>query len=368
MKRCRLRDLGITVGRLSPGPNNAITDVRGVRVGYVTRCKDKPHVVRTGVTVVWPQRDIFSSAVFAGAHSFNGFGEMTGTLWLAEQGLLSSPVAITSTACVGEFDWERSLRLVRDALCSYAVNSRASDPTMMTVVSETDDTWLSASETFPLTRDMVFEALENAAAGRIAEGNVGGGTGAVCHEFKGGTGTASRVVRAAGARRTVGALVQANFGLRGQFTITGVPVGRAIGYDEIASAYDEPRDAGSLVVLLATDAPLIGKQCERMARRAALGMALVGSKGANGSGDLFLCFSSHNRVPRGRAIHPVEMMDPESMTPLFEAAVEATEEAILNAVTMAETMRGREGRIAHALPLDRVADIVAAHRVQVKSR
>ncbi len=350
MKRCRLRDLGITIGRLSPGPKNAITDVRGVRVGYVTRRADKPHVVRTGVTVVWPQRDIFSSAVFAGSHSFNGYGEMTGALWLAEQGLLANPIAITSTACVGA---------VRDAICAYAVRSRASDPTMMPVVSETDDSWLSASETFPITREMVFDALENAAAGRIAEGNVGGGTGAICHEFKGGTGTASRVVRAAGAKRTVGALVQANYGLRAQLTIAGVPVGREIGFDEIASPYDEPRDSGSLVVVLATDAPLVGKQCERMARRAALGMALVGAKGANGSGDLFLCFSSHNRVPRGRSIHRVEMMDPESMTGLFEAAIEATEEAILNALTMADTMVGREGRIARALPLDRVADIIS---------
>jgi D-aminopeptidase len=359
MKRCRLRDLGITVGRLAPGPLNSITDVRGVRVGYVTRCIDKPRVVRTGVTVVWPQRDIFSSAVFAGSHSFNGFGEMTGTHWLAEQGLLANPIAITGTACVGA---------VRDAICAYALESRASDPNMMPVVSETDDSWLSASETFPITPDMVFDALENATGGRIAEGNVGGGTGSICYDFKGGTGTASRVVRAGGAKRTVGALAQANFGLRSLLTIAGVAVGREIGFDEVAAAYDEPRDSGSLVVLLATDAPLVGKQCERMARRAALGMALVGSKGANGSGDLFLCFSSHNRVPRGRAIHRVEMMDPEPMSPLFEAAVEATEEAILNALTMADTMVGREDRTAHALPLDRVADIVARHRGAVKSR
>jgi D-aminopeptidase len=348
MKRCRLRDLGITVGRLPPGANNAITDVKGVRVGYVTRCVDKPHVLRTGVTVVWPQRDIFSSAVFAGSHSFNGFGEMTGTHWLAEQGLLTNPIAITGTACVGT---------VRDAICAYAVQSRASDPNMMPVVSETDDMWLSASETFPITREMVFEALDNASAGAILEGNVGGGTGAIAFEFKGGTGTASRVVRAGGTKRTVGALAQANFGLRSHLTIAGVPVGREIGFNEVVSAYEESRDSGSLVVLLATDAPLLGKQCERMARRAALGMALTGSKGANGSGDLFLCFSSQNRVPRGRAIHRVEMMDPESMNPLFEAAVEAAEEAILNALTMAETTVGRDGRVAHALPLERLLEI-----------
>ena len=176
MKRSRLRDLGIAIGRLSPGPKNSITDVRGVRVGYATLCVDEPHVLRTGVTAVWPQPDILESAVFAGAHSFNGYGEMTGALWLAEQGLLAHPIAITSTACVG---------VVRDAICAYAVESDARDPTLMPVVAETDDCWLSESETFPITREMVFEALENAAGGRIAEGNVGGGTGAICHELKG---------------------------------------------------------------------------------------------------------------------------------------------------------------------------------------
>ena len=279
---------------------------------------------------------------------------MTGALWLAEQGLLAHPIAITNTACVG---------VVRDAVCAYAVKSDARDPTLMPVVAETDDCWLSESETFPITREMVFEAFENATGGRIAEGNVGGGTGAICHELKGGTGTASRVVRAVGAKWTVGALVQANYGLRPHLTIGGVPVGREIGIDEVASAYDdEHADMGSLVVLLATNAPLVAQQCERMARRAALGMALVGSKGANGSGDIFLCFSSRNRVRHGRAIHRVEMIDAESMDGLFEAAVEATEEAILNALTMADTMVGREGRVAHALPLDRVARIVARYR------
>jgi D-aminopeptidase len=358
MKRCRLRDLGITVGRLPPGPENSITDVEGVRVGYVTLCVDRPRVLRTGVTVIWPQPDILQSAVFAGAHCFNGYGEMTGGLWLAEQGLLTNPVAITNTCCVG---------VVRDAICAYVVKSDAREPTLLPVVAETDDVWLSASETFPITREMVFEAIENAAGGRIAEGNVGGGTGAICHELKGGTGTASRMVRTAGARWTVGALVQANYGLRSQFTIGGVPVGREIGTDEVPSPYDEPEDSGSIVVVLATDAPLLAKQCERMARRAALGMALVGAKGANGSGDIFLCFSSHNRVRQRRTIHRVEMMDPESMNGLFDAAVEATEEAILNALTMADTMVGRDGRVAYALPLDRLAGIFAGYPQQVKS-
>jgi D-aminopeptidase len=350
MKRRRLRDLGISIGRLPPGPANSITDVAGVRVGYSTLCADKPHVLRTGVTVIWPQLDILESAVFAGAHSFNGFGEMTGTHWLAEQGLLSHPIALTSTYCVG---------LVRDAICAYAVKSDAPEPTMLPVVTETDDSWLSTSETFPITRKMVFEALESATGGRIAEGNVGGGTGAICHELKGGTGTASRLVRAARQNWTVGALVQANYGMRRQLTIDGVAVGREIGIDKIPSPYEHPEDTGSIAVVLATDAPLIPKQCERMARRAALGLALVGSKGANGSGDIFLCFASYNRVQEGRRVHRFSMLDPYLMNGLFEAAVEATEEAILNALTMADTMTGRHGRIAYALPLDTVAELVA---------
>ncbi len=248
MKRSRLRDLGIVIGELPPGPDNCITDVPGVRVGYSTLCSDAPHVVRTGVTAVWPQDGVLESAVFAGMHSFNGYGEMTGALWLAEQGLLASPLAITNTCSVG---------LVRDALCAYAIESDVHEPTLLPVVSETDDCWLSESETFPVTRDMVFEALANATHGRIAEGNVGGGTGAICHEFKGGTGSASRVVSADAANWTVGVLVQANYGIRANLTVAGIPVGREIGTDEIASAYGEPLDTGSIVVLIATDAPLI---------------------------------------------------------------------------------------------------------------
>src|SRR5689334_22101120 len=215
MKRSRLRDLGIIVGELPPGPENAITDVPGVRVGYFTLCSDAPHVLRTGVTALWPQQDVLHSAVFAGMHSFNGYGEMTGALWLAEQGLLASPLAITNTCSVG---------VVRDALCAYAIKSDVDEPTLLPVVSETDDGWLSESETFPITREMVFSALENAAGGRIAEGNVGGGTGAICHEFKGGTGTASRAVRADGANWTVGVLVQVNYGTRANLIVAGIPV------------------------------------------------------------------------------------------------------------------------------------------------
>jgi len=348
MKRGRLRDLGITIGRLPPGRNNAITDVAGVRVGYSTLCVDRPHVLRTGVTILWPQSDIFRSAVFAGSCCFNGYGEMTGALWLAEQGLLASPIGLTNTCCVG---------IVRDALCAYAVKSDVRDPTLLPVVTETDDTWLSESETFPITRDLVFAALESATGGRLAEGNVGGGTGAICHELKGGTGTASRIVRQGKASWIVGALVQANYGLRSQLMIGGIPVGHQLKH--IPSAYDEPNDKGSIIVVLATTAPLVGKQCERMARRAALGLARLGSIGANSSGDIFLCFSVHNRVPSKRSVHRVEMIDPGSMDGLFAAAVEATEEAIVNALTAADTMVGRDGRTAHALPLDALSRMLS---------
>jgi D-aminopeptidase len=351
MKRSRLRDLGVTVGRLPPGRMNAITDVSGVRVGYSTLCVDKPHVLRTGVTVIWPQPDIFRSAVFAGSCCFNGYGEMTGSLWLAEQGLLASPIALTNTCCAG---------LVRDALCTYAVRSAVRDPTLLPIVAETDDTWLSESETFPITRELVFAALESATGGRIAEGNVGGGTGSICYELKGGTGTASRVVRQGKASWILGALAQTNYGLRSQLTVGGIPVGREL--KGVPSAYDEPRDSGSIVVVLATTAPLLAKQCERIARRAALGMARVGSIGANSSGDIFLCFSVCNRIPPRRSVHHVEMLDPTCMDGLFQAAVEATEEAILNALIAAQTMVGRKGRTAHALPLDALARILAPLR------
>ncbi|MFI5018408.1 MAG: P1 family peptidase, partial [Dongiales bacterium] len=273
MGRARLRDLGITVGTLPTGPLNAITDIAGVEVGHSTLIRDEPAVVRTGVTMIWPGgRDIWNDYRFAGFHSFNGNGEMTGTIWLAEQGLLTGPIGITCTHCVGA---------VRDAICSYAVKLGIETPWHLPVVAETHDGWLSNAETFPVTEAMAHAALDSARGGPAAEGNVGGGTGMICHEFKGGIGTSSRVVESAGEHFTVGALVQANYGARDLLRVDGVPVGREIPYGEVPSARAEGSSSSSIIVVLATDAPLLPIQCQRLARRATTGLAWAGGIGAN---------------------------------------------------------------------------------------
>jgi D-aminopeptidase len=315
---------------------------------------DSPSIVRSGVTAIWPRGpEVWTDAVFAGIHSFNGNGEMTGWAWIAEQGLLAAPLCITDTHCVG---------VVRDAVCRLAVREKVALPWLLPVVAETYDGWLSDSASFPITTAHAIAALDAAASGPVAEGNVGGGTGMICHEFKGGTGTASRVVEVAGERYTVGALVQANYGARELLRIDGVPVGREIGVEVVPSARAVLRDAGSIIVVLATDAPLLPIQCQRLARRATVGLAWVGGIGANSSGDIFLAFATGNHVRQGEAVSSVRMLSPEGITPLFQAAAEATEEAILNALTMAETMQGVDGHVAPALPLDQVGEVMRRYR------
>ena len=354
MARRRLRDLGIATGTLPTGQWNAITDVAGVRIGYTTLIRDTPAVVRTGVTAIWPRGpELWTDAVFAGIHSFNGNGEMTGWAWIAEQGLLASPICITNTNSVG---------VVRDAICAQAVRDKAPVPWLLPVVAETYDGWLSDAASFPVTTEHAIAALDCAVSGPIAEGNVGGGTGMICHEFKGGTGTASRVVQASDESYTVGALVQANYGTRELLRVDGVPVGREIGRGVVPSPRDVWRDSGSIIVVLATDAPLLPIQCQRLARRATTGLAWVGGIGNNSSGDIFLAFATGNHVRQGEAISDLRMLSPDNMTLLFQAAAEATEEAILNALTAAETMAGQQGRTAHALPLDRLVDTVRRYR------
>lgn len=348
--RARLRDLGISTGLLPTGRWNAITDVAGVRVGVATLIRDAPHVVRTGVTAIWPRgAELWQEYCFAGTHSFNGNGEMTGLPWIAEQGLLGAPICITNTWSVGT---------VRDAISAAALKAGATQNFHLPVAAETYDGWLSESESFPVTMDLAIEAIEAAQSGPVPEGNVGGGTGMITHEFKGGTGTASRVVDG----WTVGALVQSNYGSRELFRVDGVPVGRMIGAEVVPthrtaalprpSGEYSPREGGSIIVVLATDAPLLPIQCQRLARRATTGLAWVGGIGGNGSGDIFIAFSTGNTVRQGDAVSEVRMIAPEAMTALFQAAAEATEEAILNALCAAETMTGREGRVVHALPHD----------------
>lgn len=349
MGRGRLRDLGINIGMLKPGTHNAITDVDGVRVGYCTIVTDTPRVLRTGVTAVWPRPNIWHDYVYAGYHSFNGNGEMTGTIWIEEQGMIGMPVCITNTHSVG---------IVRDALCQYAVREGKPAAWHLPVVAETYDGWLSDAEAFGVTKDHAFAALDDARDGPIAEGNVGGGTGMMTHDFKGGTGTASRRVTTDAGTFTVGALVQSNYGSRRLFRVDGVPVGEMIGDDIVPTVRETPfpRPDGSIIVILATDAPLIPIQCQRLARRATVGLAWVGGIGANSSGDIFLAFSTGNVVKQDEHLSTVRTVSNDVMTPLFLAAAEATQEAILNAMCQAETMTGYQGHTCHALPHDRLLD------------
>ena len=357
MTRQRLRDLGYAVGRLPPGPNNAITDVAGVRVGYATVIADRPRLARTGVTVLVPNDGrIWDRCVFAGAHVLNGFGEMTGLAWLNEAGLLNAPIALTNTHDVGA---------VRDALVTAANERGHRRNHMLPIAAETCDEGFSDASAHHVSARHLFEALESASAGIVAEGNVGGGTGMVCHDFKGGTGTASRVGRAAGLDFTVGALVQANYGSRADFRIDGVPVGREIGLDRVpAPDWRGQKGAGSIIVVLATDLPLLPLQCRRLAQRAGLGLARVGGVGHNGSGDIFIAFATGNVLPLDSeaVLTGLTMLPNEEIDPLFEAAIDAVEESILNALAMAETMTGLHGRTVHALPYDLLAEAMARYR------
>jgi len=354
MPAVRLRDLGITIGTLSPGSWNAITDVAGVRVGYETLIRDKPSVIRTGVTAIWPRgTELWTDAVFAGIHSFNGNGEMTGWAWIAEQGLLASPICITNTWSVGA---------VHEAICKLAVRERAPAAWLLPVVAETYDGWLSDAKTFPITSEHALAALDGASSGPVPEGNVGGGTGMICHEFKGGTGTASRIAETEAGSFVVGTLVQANYGTRDLLRIDGVPVGRTINRDIVPTHVDTPREAGSIIVVLATDAPLLPIQCQRLARRATVGLARAGGVGFNGSGDIFLAFATGNHIRPDEPVSPVRMLAPDGMNPLFQAAAEATEEAILNALVAAETMTGHNGRTVHALPHDKLVEVMGQYQ------
>jgi D-aminopeptidase len=369
--RQRLRDLGVTIGRMPAGAQNAITDVSGVRVGHTTIVSGDGSLtvgkgpVRTGVTVIVPHEgDIGAEPLFAGYHVLNGNGEMTGLLWVKESGLLTSPIAITNTHSVG---------VVRDAMISYEIQRtrRLKVGWSLPVVAETYDGWLNDINGMHVKPEHLWDALDAASDGPVAEGSVGGGTGMICHEFKGGIGTSSRVLSEADGGWTVGVLVQANYGSRHLLRVDGVPVGELIPYSEVPGFREErarlgqrePGD-GSIIIVVATDAPLLPHQCERLAQRATIGLARVGGIGANSSGDIFLAFATGNRgllAAEGRTplIASCRMVANDHITPLFEACAEATEEAILNALCMATTTVGIEGRTMHALPLDRVKEICA---------
>lgn len=372
----RARDLGIVIGFGQPGPANAITDVPGVRVGHRTIIRgDGPLVrgqgpVRTGVTIIVPHDGaIWSDPVFAGSHRLNGNGELTGLEWIREAGLLGGAIGLTNTHSVG---------VVHDALIRAEIESRAAGVSAwsLPVVGETYDGALNDVDGFHVTADDALAALADAAAGPVREGNVGGGTGMICHEFKGGIGTASRRIAEDRGGWTLGVLVQANYGRREWLRVDGVAVGEAIPVDLVPTPFQpappEP-GSGSIIVIVATDAPLLPHQCERVAQRAALGIGRVGGTGSTTSGDLILAFATGNRgltqiappSPAAQAIGGLRMVLDPALNALFDATIEATEEAIVNALVAAETMVGRDGNTAHALPHDRlVAAMAAAGRLR----
>jgi len=343
----RALDLGIRIGTLEPGPHDAITDVPGVRVGHTTVISGDD--VRTGVTVVVPHDgNVWSDPVYAAYHRLNGNGEMTGLPWLDEVGLLHSPVAITNTHSVG---------VVRDAMVAAEIEGLPDgvETWGLPVVAETWDGYLNDVDGFHVSAEHAKAAYRSAAGGPVEEGAVGGGTGMICHEFKGGIGTASRLA----GQWTVGVLVQANHGRRERFAVNGVPVGLEVGLDVLPGVDGPlPPGSGSIIVVVATDAPLLPLQCRRLAQRATFGIARTGGVGENSSGDLAIAFATGNRGMASLENDPTEVAQVRTvanagMNPLFDAVVEATEEAILNAVLAAPTMTAR-GRTAHALPHDRL--------------
>jgi len=329
----RARDLGIEIGRLPPGPANAITDVDGVRVGHTTLIEGES--VRTGVTVVVPPADSF----FAGAHRINGNGELTGLEWIRDSGLLTTPIGLTNTHSVG---------VVRDALVAAAQHGEGNDRWSLPVVGETWDGFLNDINGFHVRPEHVTSALAGAHNGSVDEGAVGGGTGMICHGFKGGIGTASRVVEDGWI---VGVLVQANHGRRARLRVNGIPIGERVGADRVPlPERDWDGGSGSIIVLIATDAPLLPGQCNRLARRAAFGIARTGGMGEHTSGDFALCFATGNRdLEADETELSLRMLSDTRIDQLYEATIDSVEEAILNGMLAAETITGRNGTV-HALP------------------
>jgi D-aminopeptidase len=335
----RARALGIPFDG-TPGQLNAITDVASVTVGYTTLIEGSgAHAVRTGVTAILPRgRVTLDKPVFAGVFSLNGNGEMTGTHWIEESGFLEGPVMITGTHSVGT---------VRDAVIAWRVKQSKPDPSgywwSLPVVAETWDGDLSDANGFHVKAQHVSAALDGARGGALAEGNVGGGTAMICHELKCGTGTSSRIVEIAGQRYTVGVLVQANYGVRSELRIAGVPVGKFM------PVTPESPDHGSIIIVVATDAPLLPQQLKRLARRASLGLARNGSYAGDGSGDLFLAFSTANPAANQVSSFELRALANSQLNPLFLATVQSVEESIINAMVAAETMTGVNGKTVPAI-------------------
>jgi D-aminopeptidase len=350
----RARDLGVPFEG-TPGANNAITDVRGVEVGHTTlisgsgKLKVGEGPVRTGVTAILPRGKDSKDAVFGAWFTLNGNGEMTGTTWVEDSGFVDGPIMITNTHSVG---------VVRDAVIAWKFKHGSPDMEgywwSLPVVAETWDGYLNDINGFHVRPEHAFHALDSAHSGPVEEGNVGGGTGMICNEFKGGIGTASRVLDAKSSGYTVGVLVQCNYGRRDQLRIAGVPVGK-----EIPEHPSYGNDVGSIIIVIATDAPLIPTQLKRIARRASLGLGRNGSYSGDGSGDIFIAFSTANPgAANPKSIHDLKMLPNDQLDPIFLATVQATEEAIVNAMIAAETMTGINDRTVIALPHDKLREVL----------
>jgi D-aminopeptidase len=356
----RARALGIPFDG-APGGFNAITDVEGVMVGYSTLIEGEgKSAVRTGVTAVLPRKSTTDNPVFAGIFSLNGNGEMTGSHWIEESGFLEGPVLITNTHSVG---------VVRDATIQWRIQRGAPDASgywwSLPVVAETYDGHLNDINGFHVKPEHVFAALDGAHGGAIAEGNVGGGTGMICHEFKCGTGTSSRVVKIDKNEYRLGVLVQANYGVRGELRIAGVPVGKVLQNDLL---WSEPKDTGSIIIVVATDAPLLPHQLKRLARRAALGLARNGSYSGNGSGDIFIAFSTANAAANQVATVSLTALGNEQLDPLFLATAQAVEESIINAMIAAEPMTGYDGNKAAAIDHKALIKLLTERKVIVDKK
>lgn len=355
----RARDLKIPFDG-TPGKFNAITDVPGIEVGHKTIIKGEGDLevgrgpARTGVTAIFPLGKNSIERVFASWFTLNGNGEMTGTTWIDESGCLGSPILITNTHSVGT---------VRDAVIQFYVDKKLSDggysgDYSLPVVAETWDGFLNDINGFHVKQADVFEAMQKANSGLVAEGNVGGGTGMIVHSFKGGIGTSSRIVETKIGTYTVGVLVQANYGSRSQLTIAGVPVGKEI-TDLKPSAGKPDEDQGSIIVVAATDAPFLPHQLNRFVKRVALGVGAVGGRGGNSSGDIFIAFSTANpEVGAMDKLANLKMFPNEMINPFFDAVAQATEESIINAMIAAETMVGRDGNKVYAIPHDRLIEVM----------
>jgi D-aminopeptidase len=356
----RARDLGVPFDG-TPGPLNAITDIKGVEVGHTTLISGegpmRAGVIRTGVTAVLPRGRDSNAPVFAGWFTENGNGEMTGTTWVEESGFLEGPVMITNTHSVGA---------VRDAVIAWRVKRRGPDKEgyswSLPIVAETWDGYLNDINGFHVKPEDAFNALDSAHPGPVAEGNVGGGTGMICNEFKGGIGTASRVLDSKYGGYTVGVLVQCNYGQRDQLRIAGVPVGREIPGPKV---WDD--DVGSIIVVVATDAPLIPTQLKRVAKRVTLGLGRDGSYSGDGSGDIFIAFSTANPgAASSPGLRQLTMLPNDQIKPIFLATVQATEEAVINALVAAETMTGVNGHAVVSLPHDRLREVLQKYNRLLK--